>query len=845
MKGLESPVKKRARLSLKKRESICESSPQTSNISSTLSPAFNSAIKSNVTSTPNSTNSFAAFNNNINTATPTASAAITTCATTSSAVTTTSTTSAAVATSAAPEAETPRKTDASSRNKDADNLFDTEANNDVISINSDDVYESMPIVAALENLDNTCFLNSVLQILRYTPRFIHGLNELCYKVSNAKKGRQVDASRSVNEDINVSCQVWEMTLAISEIFKQMSALEKKMQGLSNVSSTNIALKPEKVQQVVRKLNSMFEGSAQHDAQEFLQFILYHLQEAEKQMKKCNQEVHQENGTTTANRSPNASLVTSPGSNNSTTTATVTTTTITNIMSTSSFITTTTTTSSSNNTISLSNESVSVLSNFTKSSISKGNTAKHESSRVPLKTSEFNSLQKPNPDVSSTQSSPQNSTSQTNKESISHSVNSRSLTASENNKVTKDPYITHNGTHSTKANGVVSNLGTVTGRCYLDGTLVNGRTEKTSMPGAAVKTDHCTPLPPKVSSKHTSSCPIPLLSKSGAPPCLANDNSLSLGILTNGMSKNQVKQIKNAIVKLEKCDLVCSSPQKSVNAYYAIECLNTGRTLNGKKKDFVEQLFLGTILSRTRCLECEKASEKHEEFLEVSVPLKKAAYHSKNSDGEGSDLENEDASDRNTLISFISSFSEVEKLQGDNKYYCDSCCNYVEADRSLHYETLPDILTVHLKRFSASSELGLMCKINDHVDVPLSLPCLLYKCHKNCCRQDHRYTLFGIITHAGYTISSGHYVAYVKTSASALTWHFPSNGQREGETSNVDTYSPGSDMQQDDDVFWLECDDSSVRVFTEEDFLERLSSEGLLTGTPYLLFYHKSPMSRSF
>lgn len=107
-----------------------------------------------------------------------------------------------------------------------------------------------------------------------------------------------------------------------------------------------------------------------------------------------------------------------------------------------------------------------------------------------------------------------------------------------------------------------------------------------------------------------------------------------------MSKNQVKQIKNAIVKLEKCDLVCSSPQKSVNAYYAIECLNTGRTLNGKKKDFVEQLFLGTILSRTRCLECEKASEKHEEFLEVSVPLKKAAYHSKNSDGEGSDLENE-------------------------------------------------------------------------------------------------------------------------------------------------------------------------------------------------------------
>lgn len=417
------------------------------------------------------------------------------------------------------------------------------------------------------------------------------------------------------------------------------------------------------------------------------------------------------------------------------------------------------------------------------------------------------------------------------------------TSTESKKIAKDSYISHNGNHT--ANGVLPNLDTA----YLDCALVNGRTEKViNNPSASVKMNQCTPSPPsKPPSNRASSCATPVSLKVGSTlPCFENESSLSLGILTNGMSKNQAKQIQNAVVKLEKCDQVCSSPQKSVNAYYAIECLNTGRMINGKKKDFVEQLFLGTILSRTRCLECEKASEKHEEFLEVLVPLKKAAYNSKNSDGEGSDLENEDSPERNnTLISFISSFSEVEKLQGDNKYYCDSCCNYVEADRSLHYETLPDILTVHLKRFSASSELGLMCKINDHVDVPLSLPCLLYKCHTNCCRQDHKYTLFGIITHAGYTISSGHYVAYVKTSASALTWHFPSNGQREGESSNADVYSPGSDMQQDDDVFWLECDDSSVRVFTEEDFLERLSSEGLLTGTPYLLFYHKSPMSRSF
>ena len=42
--------------------------------------------------------------------------------------------------------------------------------------------------------------------------------------------------------------------------------------------------------------------------------------------------------------------------------------------------------------------------------------------------------------------------------------------------------------------------------------------------------------------------------------------------------------------------------------------------------------------------------------------------------------------------------------------------------------------------------------------------------------------------------------------------------------------------------WFECDDETVRVFSEEDFKEMVDGRsGAMLGTPYLLFYHKATM----
>jgi len=57
---------------------------------------------------------------------------------------------------------------------------------------------------------------------------------------------------------------------------------------------------------------------------------------------------------------------------------------------------------------------------------------------------------------------------------------------------------------------------------------------------------------------------------------------------------------------------------------------------------------------------------------------------------------------------LAALDDVERLQDDNKYVCETCSHLVEAERSMHYVTLPQILTLHLKRFAATSRYVYTC-----------------------------------------------------------------------------------------------------------------------------------------
>lgn len=72
--------------------------------------------------------------------------------------------------------------------------------------------------------------------------------------------------------------------------------------------------------------------------------------------------------------------------------------------------------------------------------------------------------------------------------------------------------------------------------------------------------------------------------------------------------------------------------------------------------WVHEIFQGILTSETRCLNCETVSSKDEDFFDLQVDV-----------------------DQNTSITYcLRCFSNTETLCSDNKFKCDHCSSYQEA-----------------------------------------------------------------------------------------------------------------------------------------------------------------------
>lgn len=97
-------------------------------------------------------------------------------------------------------------------------------------------------------------------------------------------------------------------------------------------------------------------------------------------------------------------------------------------------------------------------------------------------------------------------------------------------------------------------------------------------------------------------------------------------------------------------------------------------------------------------------------------------------------------------------------------YCPTCKKPQQATKKLDLWRLPEILVVHLKRFSYSRFFK--NKLETFVDFPINdLDCSTYVAHRNN-RSSNRYLLYAISCHYG-GLGGGHYTAFVRVSASLL------------------------------------------------------------------------------
>ncbi|MEQ2200323.1 hypothetical protein XENOCAPTIV_027520 [Xenoophorus captivus] len=729
--------------------------------------------------------------------------------------------------------------------------------------------ENVVPFVGLNNLGNTCYLNSILQVLYHCPGFRQGVKML-YDLSKRRKKPADETDKNEESQSQQSKCASETLPAHIELLGSFNSLITSVEQLQSSYLLNpdgfgegeLATPPRKILHTIRQLNPMYEGYLQHDAQEVLQCILGYIKEACDTIRK-EQELERKDDdgddrdVKTENDIPSDSSCSGPESKASV-------------------------------------DEDGQVRGKRKSDTEVGNAKKKPKSGKSKKSeSAEGSICRNKPFTRSKRKSSSDITVDAAQSKDGEEEKMKNLNREERNEGTKDEKA------STKEMG--------------------GKRKKRATLG--------------------------WLRSSGKQPSIFS-KFCSVGKISSTTLKNPCKSEQEngpSEEPKERTDQQ-SAPQKSAE----------GET--EKPRDvlgLMEKLFQGRLVLRTRCLECESFTERREDFQDISVPV---LNDQPSSPEDLSEVSPDPKPEMKTLTWAISQFASVERIVGEDKYFCETCRHYTEAERSLLFDKTPEVITIHLKRFSASSlevdPYAGLSKVNTPLQTPLTLS-LTEWCTNPSAATGQQYELFAVVMHSGVTISSGHYTTYIRMSdlKDAKVWlqdekesemeedvkenkdgahkdegpafddgevsvSLSTRGQRRaglantksgskklseggvgllGGQRNVSNCELGSTSKAGDrgaaegskrkktlnnsskntdglkkepeeaaaapsggmetteqqaltrlleyDGKWLLFDDSEVRLFEEEDFLRACSPETCSSSTPYLLFYRRMPEPR--
>ncbi|KAF9991002.1 hypothetical protein BGZ75_007185 [Mortierella antarctica] len=196
----------------------------------------------------------------------------------------------------------------------------------------------------------------------------------------------------------------------------------------------------------------------------------------------------------------------------------------------------------------------------------------------------------------------------------------------------------------------------------------------------------------------------------------------------------------------------------------------------KEKMWVQKLFEGQLTNEIKCLTCEKTTSRAESFMDLSLDIEQ----------------------NSSVTSCLRQFSASEMLCHKDKFYCDECCGLQEAEKRMKIQVLPNILSLHLKRFKYQEALQKYVKLSYRVSFPLELR--LFNTVDDMEDPDRIYDLNAFVVHVGSGPHHGHYVAVVK--------------------------------HQDR---WLLFDDETVETIDEAD-IHKYFGDSAQLGSGYVLFY---------
>ncbi|XP_044054356.1 ubiquitin carboxyl-terminal hydrolase 1 isoform X1 [Siniperca chuatsi] len=528
--------------------------------------------------------------------------------------------------------------------------------------------ENMLPFVGLNNLGNTCYLNSVLQVLYYCPGLREGIKSL-YNLSKRKVKSKEETDKS-EEQSEVAAEALPAQIELLGSFNSLiTSVEQLQSGFllnpDSFSEGELATPPRKILHTLRQLNPMYEGYLQHDAQEVLQCILGYIQEACDTIRK-EQELEREGDDVPEVK----------------------------------------------------------IENVSSSSVAESKTPTEEDGQVSGK-------RKSDTEVGNAKKKPK-------------SVKSKK-SDNEEDAISRNKPLTRSKRRSSSDITVDS---TQDKDREDEGMKKMNREEEggSDSEGKGEKAD----------GKRKKKTKLSWLRPSGKQPSIFS-KFRSVGKISSMTVKNHNKlEQENGLTDDQSQNEKTSEERSPQNMAEDKKALKHQGGL-----DLMERLFQGQLVLRTRCLECESFTERREDFQDISVPV---LDDEPSSPDDLSEVSPDPKPELKTLKWAIAQFASVERIAGEDKYFCETCHHYTEAERSLLFDKTPEVITIHLKRFSANS-LDLdpyagLSKVNTPLQTPLTLS-LDEWCTRPSSTKGQPYQLFGVVMHSGVTISSGHYTAYVR------------------------------------------------------------------------------------
>ncbi|XP_054251052.1 ubiquitin carboxyl-terminal hydrolase 48 isoform X4 [Indicator indicator] len=158
--------------------------------------------------------------------------------------------------------------------------------------------------------------------------------------------------------------------------------------------------------------------------------------------------------------------------------------------------------------------------------------------------------------------------------------------------------------------------------------------------------------------------------------------------------------------------------------------------NPDVRNIVQKQFCGEYAYVTVCNQCGRESKLLSKFYELELNIQ----------------------GHKQLTDCITEFLKEEKLEGDNRYFCETCQSKQNATRKIRLLSLPCTLNLQLMRFVFDRQTGHKKKLNTYIGFSELLDMEPFMEQKNGV---YVYELSAVLIHRGVSAYSGHYIAHVK------------------------------------------------------------------------------------